>query len=111
MAVGTSSAGKVMESFPYGGRILRPIVRGNFGGNIEGKEYAIRILSGHIFAREALLSGGPTKNEAGVPSGDKDDFVLPLSTVVLCFGVGKNVRAYGQKRPRRDRMGAQFALH
>ena len=89
---------------------MRPIVRGDFGGNIEISKYAIRIFSGHIFGREALLSGGPANDEAGVPAGYKDDFVLPISSFVPRFGVGKDVRADGQKWPSRDRMGAQFAL-
>ena len=78
-----------MESSPYGGRILWPIVRSNLDVNIEGREYAIRVFSGHTFGREALLSGGGANNEAGVPAGGKDNFVLPLSTVVPPFGVGK----------------------
>ena len=80
------------------------------GGNIEGREYAVRIFSGHMFGREALLSGGQANEEAGVPPGYKDNFVLPISLVVPCFGVGKDVRVDGREWPRRDRMGAQFAL-
>ena len=95
LAVGTSSAGQVMQSSPYGGRILRPIVRGNFGGNIEGGDYALCIFSGHIFGREALLSGGPAHNEAGVLAGDEVNFVLPFSPVVLRPALGEDLRANG----------------
>ena len=89
---------------------MRPIVGGNLDGNIEGREYALRIFSGHIFGRESLLSGGPTYDEASVLAGDEDNFVLHVSSVVLRLGVGENVRADGRKWPRRDWMGAQFAL-
>ena len=87
-----------------------PIVGGNLDGDIEGREYALRIFPGHIFGREALLSGGPAYDEAGVSAGDEDNLVLPVSSVVFRLGVGKYVRADGRKWPRRDRVGAQFAL-
>ena len=87
-----------------------PIIGGNLDGNIEGREYALRTFSGQVFGREALLSGGPAYDEAGVSTGDADNFVLPISSLVLRLGVGEYVRADEHKWPRRDRMGAQFAL-
>ena len=95
---------------PYRGRILRSVVGRDFGGNIEIGEYAICIFAGYDFGREALLSSGPAHDEAGVPAGDEDNFVLPLSTVVLRLGMGEYVRANGREWPGRDPVGAQFAL-
>ena len=89
---------------------MRPIVGGNFVGNIESGEYAVRIISGHVFVREAVLLGGPSDDEAGVPARHKDNFVLPVSTMVPRFVVGEYVRANGREWSRRDRMGARFAL-
>ena len=71
---------------------MRPIVGGNFGGNIESGEYAVCLLSGHIFGRETLLSSGPTYYEAAMPAGDEYNFVLSFSTVVPRFGVGEYVQ-------------------
>ena len=87
-----------------------PIVGGNFDGNIEIREYAICIFSGHGFGRESLFSGGLAHNEAGMIAGDEDDFVLPLSSVVFCLGVGIDVGANGREWPRGNRLGADFAV-
>ena len=95
---------------PYCGRVLRTIVRRNFDRHIEIGEYAVRILASYGFGCEALLSGHPAYDEAGVPAGDEDNFVLQVSSVVFRLGVGENVRADGRKWPGGDRMGAQFAL-
>ena len=100
----------MVERPPYRGRILRTIVGRDFDGNIEVGEYAVRIFAKYGFGREAFFSGCPAHDEAGVSTGDEDNFVLPISSVVLRLGVGENVRADGRKWPRRDRMGAQFAL-
>ena len=79
-------------------------------GNIEIGEYAVRILVSYGFGREAFFSGCPAHDEAGVATGDEDNFVLRVPSVVLRLGVGENVRADGRKGPGRDRVGAQFAL-
>ena len=89
---------------------VRSVVGCNFDGNIEVGEYAVCIFTVYGLGREALLSGGPAHDEAGMPAGDKDNLVLPLPTVVFCLGVGEYVRAHGREWPRRDRLGPQFAL-
>ena len=100
----------MVECPPYSGRKLWSVVGGDFNGNIEIGEYAVCIFAGYGLSREALLSCGPAHDEAGMSAGDEDNFVLPLSTVVFCLGMGEYVRANGGEWPRKDRVGAQFAL-
>ena len=100
----------MVERPPYRGRILRTIVGRDFDGNIKIGEYAVCILVSYGFGREAFFSGCPAHDEASVSTGDEDNFVLPVSSVVLCLSVGENVRADGRKWPGRDHVGAQFAL-
>ena len=100
----------MVECPPYCGRILWSVVGRDFDGNIEIGEYAVCIFAGYGLGREALLSSWPARNKAGMLAGDKDNLVPPVSTVVLRLGMGEYVRAHGREWPRRDRMGAQFAL-
>ena len=100
----------MVERPPYRGRILWSIVGRDFDGNIEVSEYVVCIFAGYGFGREALLPSGPAHDKAGVSARDKDNLVLPISTVVLRLGMGEYVRANGREWPRRDRVGAQFAL-
>ena len=78
LAIGNPCAGQVVQSPPYCGRILRTIVGRNFDGNIEVGEYAIGVLPSHGFGCEALLSGRPAHDEAGVSAGDEDNPSRPL---------------------------------
>ena len=100
----------MVERLPYRGRELRPIVRRDFDGYIKIGKYAVRIFASYGFGREAFFSGCPAHDEAGVATGDEDNFVLPVSSVVLRLGMGEDVRANGREWPGRDRVAAQFAL-
>ena len=99
-----------MECLPCGGRTLRTIVPSNFDGIIQSQEYAVCTFSGHGFGREALLSSGPAHKEAVMSARDEDNFVLPLSTVVLRLGVGEDIRAYGREWPGWDRLRGKCPL-
>ena len=89
---------------------MHSVVGRDFDGNIEICEYAVCIFAGYVLGREALLSSGPAHDEAGMSAGDEDNFVLLLSKVVFRLGMGEYVRANRREWPRRDRVGAQFAL-
>ena len=100
----------MVERPPYRGRVLRTIVGRDFDGNIEIGEYVVRILASHGFGREAFFSGCPAHDEAGVGTGDQDNFVLPVSSVVLHLGMSEYFRAYGRERPSWNRMRGKFSL-
>ena len=100
----------MVERPSYRGRILRTIVGRDFNGHIEIGEYAVCILASYGFGREAFFSGCPAHDEAGVSTGDEDNFVLPVSLVVPRLGVGNYVPAYGRKWPRWDWLRGKFPL-